>query len=477
MTSVPSRLRLLSGNNISIFILTYLLSSCTPKLVPSNTPTQEGNTSVSYPPPPKTTPPSAGSNTKTTAKTNTSASTIPSVDTVRWVVDASTPPIISREKKKVVYTDKMDIKEEYNIKLLIPFNANGISSSEMSSSKFVQFYAGVLKAMEVLDDEAIKLNIQVIDADDKSAKIKDKLTSIVNEGTDLVIGPFERDDIKVYAEACKVSAIPLVSPWQTSSKITVENPYYIQMKPNLREHFARISQSVTSEYKKGEVAIIGKNIKETNSWISFFQQSAKEQSGVTDFFAKHYVTQDSITQGKNSFGPLFRSNVKAVVIPNYSYTDEDFIYQCLRRLLAEKGGKSIVVYGMPILYESEKVDFDFYHALNMRIAMSDFVDADQARIQEFRRAFLDQYGEIPTDDAIKGYDLMLYIGRNLWKYGKNFQYQLENEATSYLLSTYNITKAKSEDSPVKDDPNKFDYFENKHLDIVEFKGNKFKVRN
>ena len=113
----------------------------------------------------------------------------------------------------------------------------------------------------------------------------------------------------------------------------------------------------------------------------------------------------------------------------------------------------------------------------MKVVMSDFVDEDHGKIREFRRDFLDKYGEIPDTDAVKGYDLMLYLGRNIWKYGKNFQQYLENEASSYLQSIYDIRKAKSEDSPVAADPDRFDFYENKHLDIIEFRGNKWQKRN
>ncbi|MBL0027176.1 MAG: hypothetical protein IPO98_20320 [Saprospiraceae bacterium] len=177
------------------------------------------------------------------------------------------------------------------------------------------------------------------------------------------------------------------------------------------------------------------------------------------------------------FDKLYKSKIQAVILPNYSYNDEDFLYSSLRRLTAERNGRHITVYGMPILYDSDKIEFDYYHSLNINVVMSDFVDQDFGTIREFRRNFLNMYGEIPTSEAIKAYDLILFLGRNLWKYGRNFQNYLENDEQTYLQSIYEIKKAKSDDSPIADDPTKFDYFENKHLDIIEFKGNKWQKKN
>jgi len=395
------------------------------------------------------------------------------VDTIIWHdISEKNPPIITKQKQNVIYAEGLDLKDEYNVKLLIPLNSD--AQTFPSESRFVHFYAGALKALETLDEEDIKLNVQVIDTEEGNYKVKDNLKEILTDNTDLIIGPFEREDLKVLADECKIKSIPLVSPWQTSTKITNENPYYIQMKPNLKEHFLKLAESTSGDYQKGEVVIIGKNNKETASWIQYFQETVSTNQHISDFYSSYFVSTDSLNAGPSAFSRLFKNNkVKAVIIPNYSYADEDFIYSCLRRLTAEKSGRNISVYGMPILYDSDKIDFDFYNALKMKVVMSDFVDLDQGKIREFRRAYLDMYGEIPSEDAVKGYDLMLYLGRHIWKYGRNFQYYLENEASSYLQSVYNIRKARSEDSPISNDPLKFDYFENKHLDIIEFTGNKW----
>ena len=370
------------------------------------------------------------------------------------------------------YDESTDFKKSYNVKLLIPLNADGIA--DPASSRFVHFYAGVLKGLKELDEEGVKLKITVIDTEIDNYKIAEDLYNIVDSGTDMVIGPFERDDLKLLTEECKIRSIPLVSPWQTSTKLTKENPYYIQLNPNLKEHYVKLAETAVNMYQPGEVVIVGKNTKETNSWIKYFQQTAFDQIKTKDFFSSYFVSSDSLSTGPTAFYTMLKNpKVKAVILPQYSYTDEDLLYSCLRRLSAEKGSRNISVFGMPILFDSDKIDFDFYHALQMKVVMSDFVDENYGLIRDFRRDFLDKYGEIPEPDAIKGYDIIMYLGRNIWRNGKNFQNHLSDQVSVYLQSTFDIHQVKSEDSLIADDPLKFDYFENKHLDIIEFKGNKW----
>ncbi|HMU02488.1 MAG TPA: ABC transporter substrate-binding protein [Saprospiraceae bacterium] len=477
MISVQNHLQLLSGNKISFVVFLLILVSCGTNKAVTKSGTKDTPIVYDSSKPKSTTTKtpdqvvSPGATTKVKVK----------VDTIELKYPKTpTPPIVVKAQPQQSNKGGLSLKDSYNIKLLIPLNSDSYSPSEVAQSRFVHFYAGVMRALEKLDDEGIKFNIEVIDTEEGTKPLKEKTSEIINEGTDLVIGPFERDDVKMMAEKCKEKGIPLVSPWQTSTKITNENPYYIQMKPNLKEHFLKLAHSTASEFKKGEVFIVGKNNKETNSWISYFQDAAATSLNVIskDFYTPYYVTDDSLSTGPTAFNRLLKNpKLKAIILPNYSYTDEGFAYSCLRRLMAEKGGKQIIVYGMPMLFESEKIEFEYYHALQMRMVMSDFVDENQSDIRAFRREFLDLYGEIPTQDAIKGYDLMLYIGRNIWKYGVNFQNYLEYEPTTYMQSTYNIKKAKSDDSPTASDPEAFDFYENKHLDIIEFKGTKFHRRN
>ncbi|MFZ1749294.1 MAG: ABC transporter substrate-binding protein [Saprospiraceae bacterium] len=398
------------------------------------------------------------------------------IDTIIWQdVTPYHPPITVRQPKKAVYKEGLEFRDEYNVKLLIPLNSDG--TNDPTKSKFAHFYAGILQALEVLDVEGIKINLTVIDTEEGDFNVQQNISNLVDDNTDLIIGPFERDDVKVIAEECKIKSVPVVSPWQTSTKITNENPYYIQIKPNLKEHFIKLANSTSREFGKGEVAIICKRSSESEAWIKFFQEAAFNNNAVNDFFSTYFVSPDSLANGPSAFSGLFRNpKIKAIILPNYSYNDESFIYSCLRRLNAEKAGRNISVYGMPILFDSDKIEFEYYYSLNINVVMSDFVDPNQSAIREFRRDFLNLFGEIPDVEAIKGYDLALYLGRNIWKYGKNFQNYLENEPGIYLQSSYNIQKSKSDDSQVIDDPYKFDYYENKHLDIIEFSGNKWQIK-
>jgi len=477
MISVQNLLRLLSGNKW-LFFLVFCFISCgasrkasivdNAQIVPSQADIKKENPSKTWQEEVKT--------VSDTVKPIVQPRVVPhsrsvKPDTIIWSdVTQDYPPIRSKEKIKPISFDKtLDLKPFYKIKMLLPFNSNSRKSPE--ESKYVHFYAGALLAIDELDDMGVKLHIDVIDIEEGAWKISDRLNIVLDDAPDVIIGPADKDNLQVIVDTCRTLAIPVVSPFYTSTKLTQENPYYIQIKPNLKDHFKKITEYCINNYKEGEVAIILRPNRISTSWMEYFQSSAREFLSIKgDFFKPYIVPSDSLGSGNVAYSRLYSdSKIKAVIIPNYSFGDEDFVYSSLRKLMAEKS-RQISVIGMPLLYDSNKIDFDFYHVLNMKIVMSDFVSTNHRAMKDFRRRYLDTYGHIAPSDAVQGYDLMMYIGRNIWKYGKNFQYYLGRESEELLQSIFKVEKSYSDDSPLINDPNKFDYFENKHLDIIEFKG-------
>jgi len=334
----------------------------------------------------------------------------------------------------------------------------------------------MLVATNILEREGVNLNINVVD--EEAGSFENILNSAISSRTDVIVGPYDRKHLRETAIYAKENEIPVVSPWQASNKIARDNPYYIQLRPNLDEHYYSIFADIQENYDNLEqVYFIGR----TNSpkdkdqkRINKLQRMAKDIWGPSsDNHLQEFLThQDSIDYGEMTYDSTFVSDeTMVVIIPNWSFEDEAFIYGSLRRLSVEKGRTNIVVYGMPIMLESEKINFDYYNALNMRVARSKFVDEDDGDVMRFKRDFVNTYGALPTDDAYEGYDNLMYIGRNLKKYGKSFQYFLNNDDGYYLQAKYTVSPT-GKDS-VDDNMDNIQYFENKNVDIIQFSGSKF----
>ena len=110
----------------------------------------------------------------------------------------------------------------------------------------------------------------------------------------------------------------------------------------------------------------------------------------------------------------------------------------MRKLNAEKLDVHVVVYGMPIMVETDKIGFNLYKNLNLRVALESYIDKSNYRVIDFREKYYNKYGAIPNIDAFSGYDVMSYLGTNLINHGTKFQYFLPDVEQEFLHTSYDI---------------------------------------
>lgn len=390
------------------------------------------------------------------------------IDTVVWteVSEDVSPPIINETPS----APGLDKKSQYNVSLLMPLDANKLNSSagqnsELNDNKFINFYAGAMLAFETLEQEGINLSVNVFDT--KSQNLDNLMSSYELRNSDLIIGPRDTEELQKVATFGKEREISVVSPWKSSSKITSENPYYIQLIPGLYDHYYKIADHAAANFSSDQVVILGRDNSDKNRF-KYFQQDQP--------FQEYIVNEDSLMVGETAFDSLMIdvTETTAFIIPNYSAKDERFIYNCLRRLNIEKGMKNIVVYGMPIMKDSDRTTYNFYTSLNMHICISKFIDVDDQEVLNFERTYYERYAALPTSDAYEGFDVMTYIGRSLDKYGKNFQFHLEEDDDKYLQTSYDLDKIFKSQDMDKENFENINYYGNKYLDIIAFKQKSFK---
>lgn len=469
MTSVQNHLPRLSGNNIILFLLCcVLLSSCdfTKNTYDKYTKKEERR--------------KTRTKKRPRTKTNTRPKTKPKSNDGVKVIKIPTNNTDQNTKDEIpvpVNVDPVDAYKEssYEVTMLLPLDsrAGAISSS---NERFMMYYAGAKIAGDKLREMGYNMSISV--ADTKNSSIDNVLKNATDSETDVIIGPYDRNDLKYTIDFAGRKKIALVSPWQSLSSLKSENPHYIQLSPSLKVYYEKMVKNISDTYLPGDVTIITK---------SGDNASRKRGKGIQGLAKAYYRTADRAPFNElllsesslNDEDPVIKTlhegdprKPVVFILPNWSGRDYSFIYNTLRRIVLEKGEREVIVYGMFSILDNENIDYDLYKALNMRIVTSKYVDQADYDVKRFKRDFLSLYGELPSADAYEGYDNLMYIGRALNKYGKNFQYHLEKEEGYMLQTAYNVTQKYLTKEPRSRNEN-IQFFENKHLDIIEFKNGSF----
>ena len=451
MISVLSLQQRLSGSNLILPILVLLLicSGCKTK--------KSGVTS----------------NSTRTAKQNNRNSQVPinkNVKVIEWTINDShdkgpigAPTVI-----------KTTQKSNYRVTLLVPFNSSAANTGELANKesgpyRFTSYYAGAKMAGEDIATDS-RIEVQVFDSE--STDLGDILNNSSVAASDVIIGPYDSKQLKVVAEYAKEQEITHISPWKSSSSIAADNPYHVQTKPSLTKHYEVMVQNAIKSFPGKDIYVLGKQSSSDQKRMAYIKKlgGAMGRSDIKAFT----VSEDSLRMGETAFDSIFvQDQTSVVLIPNWSSSDEAFIYGCVRKLRVEKNQANLVVYGMPKMMDTDKITYDFYNNLNIHIVRSDYVDPTSNAAQELRSRYFNQFNAFPADDLYKGYDMMAFVINNLQDYGKNFQMKLSLDTHPYLQTTYDIIPVPRDGVESIKGPDEIKYYENNALSVLEFKNGKF----
>lgn len=385
------------------------------------------------------------------------------------------PPIKSPTGIKDVSNNLVSEKKDlYRVKIIMPITSSSHSTSNALDDEFVQYYAGMRMALEEAQRNNLNLVADIVDIG--SQNVDQIIKNELSDNIDLVVGPYSKNDVEKLETYCKKNQISFISPWRTSSKIAEKDPYYMQIQPNIKERYYKMINHIANNYNPDEVVIVSRDTIADKNLLHYLDEISKSnfKTKGEQSIQKFQVNKDTLSQGLFAFEDLFEKGKKVFVFPQYKFEDEDFLYNSMRRMAVEKQNNTVKVYGLPILKDSEKISYDYYSALNMHIVVSEFVDQDNPEVVDFRRRFFNEYGAIANSDAMEGYDLMGYVILGLERYGKNFQFSIEDKVYNGIQTKIKLMKRYNDDE-VNEDYENFDYYENGHLDIISFIDGKFRI--
>ena len=414
------------------------------------------------------------------------------MDTITWrdVPPGSDPPITSDgvavdqgNRTDIIRVDQFgsEILTSYNVAVVLPFLSDRFNETSsqiyQNSSWALNFYGGMELAMDELDSEGVKLNVNVLDSKASGSTVNSLLRSNAEmKNAHLIIGPYRRDYVRQVAEFAKSEDKAFVSPHSASGKLSSRNPNYVQVNPTLQSHCEAITRHVLKNYRPDQVVLVARdNQSEIDRFGHFHREVDRHISrSDTSRFQEFIIADNSVDLGKIDMLPFISLQDTAIfIVPSWS--NETFIYSFLQKLDLAKGEDThVVVYGMPQWMTFERVDFSYYEKLNVHVSSSSYLDPLSPEVQLFKRRFYERYGAIPTPEAFEGYDVMLYFGRMINKYGTKFQYSIDAEMYQTLHTRFEfgqvvipVTTGR-ENLPIEQ-------FENKYVNILTFKNFQFQL--
>ncbi len=378
-------------------------------------------------------------------------------------------------------------KSAYNVAVVLPFMTNIFSGNDIpaQSARAVEFYEGVEIALDSLRNEGVNLKISVFDSKKDSASINEVIDKMKGVEWDLIIGPAHTEVLKELAIFAKDKQVPLVSPFNNNPEICEDNHFFIQVNPSyeiIANHIVSImlhAKATNPAFRKSKYLILGTS--DDSLKMEQIQKAyALHKNSETEILPK-LISNEAINVG--SIMKYFdRSALNIVVIANDR--NEQFIYSSLREIstMYDKVEKSksyqILVIGEPGWKYLERINFEYYDNLRLHIADNFFVDKEEPKNKIFEEEFRKRYGIAPREFAYTGFDVMLYFGRLLKKYGTAFPDNFEKENRRGRHTVFNFTpvlknKKLLDGENVIEKP-RIERYENQFLNLIKFEEYQFR---
>ena len=286
-----------------------------------------------------------------------------------------------------------------------------------NSENFLQFYEGVIIAVDSMQKAGMNVKVSVFDTKDSPDNVRKLINSGALKNADLIIGPVYENVQKEVASFAETNQIPMVSPFTPRSSIISNNPYFFQINPT-REYIA----SATVEMIRKEFA--GKNfvVIKTGAYegtpegqlVTRIQQALAQQSPKSRFQVYDFKRE----RARGLRNVLIADTENVVFIPTADEGELSVAISNLNNLADEIPITLVAQANFQQRYQS--IDVAHFHNLKMHYINPYWVDYEKNETISYIRKFRSNFGTEPNSYGIQGFDVAYYFLNALFWYGNNF---------------------------------------------------------
>lgn len=293
------------------------------------------------------------------------------------------------------------------------------------SIKFIEFYQGLLLALDSLKKEGLSIEMLVYDTERDSAKIAAITQRKEFADVDLIIGPFFSANLKHFSDFAKNNKIPIVSPLSQNNEFLKNNPfaYHINASNN-----TLIIEAANYFSDSQEVNFLSINTgkKDDSTLVAEFKTKLFE------LYNKKFKTNPphfkDIIYRKVGFKGVQESLSKdidnVIFIPSVSETT---VASILNKLNILETKFPIYLLGMQSWAMEDNIEPDYLFNLQYTYFTSMYVDYKRPEVIKFVNLYHSFYNAEPSKYSFQGYDIAMYFVNALKTYGRDFTGCIAND--------------------------------------------------
>jgi LysM repeat protein/ABC-type branched-subunit amino acid transport system substrate-binding protein len=310
-----------------------------------------------------------------------------------------------------------------------------------NSEDFLQFYEGVLLAIDSLEQEGMNIRLHVFDTQQNPDSIRKFIYSEEFLETDLIIGPVYPQVQQEVSEISAKNRIHMVSPLASQSANLQSNPYLFQINPS-RDYLAQKTAEFIAEEYFNSNFIVFEAGDQNNADAERVVELTKERLYQSGYWGQqqgvNFSVYDFNSEGPFGFGRILsRTKENVVFVPSLN---EGEISVALSNINNRADDYSITLIGFNRYEQFSSIDLAYYFNLKLHYIDPYWIDYKDPATIRFINKFKANFHTEPDNFGAQGYDVAFYFLNALKNYGKHFEACLPYMRTNLVQGNYKFEK-------------------------------------
>lgn len=329
------------------------------------------------------------------------------------------------------YMDSITSDASVNIALLLPFRANEydtIANKEVFkrnrlANMVTDFYLGAEIAIDSLSNQGINVNTLVLDTGRKGKNIQNILQSEQLDDVDAIIGPFYSEEAIELANGVNN---PIIFPHFSNSQKDFSSSKLVKTAPGKNLYVDYLLSYLKDNYNNEAIFVVGDGKKESNAIVEKLRYSLNRHDSIQTV---HVLKPEEGYIKKERFTNVLKEKTKAWII--MTSDDNVAVADALNSAIGFPDEVYVQVFAVNKNKAYNRVDNNKLAQIQFTYVTNMFADINAKEINVFNEKYLDKNNALPSEYAVKGFDITYDIIMRLAsgeKLSKTFK-----EGTSFRL--------------------------------------------
>lgn len=322
----------------------------------------------------------------------------------------------------------------------------------------IEFYEGVLLAMDSLDKEGISLRVKIFDSKKAGTSVYKLVDNGALDSVDLILGAVSGSEYLDLAAIAKERKIPFISASYPNDGGISNNPYVVVVNSKLNTHLQAVYNYVLHNFGTDKLLMFRRTNRADDRVAGVFKSLNNSASG--SVLNIHPVMLNMPFKADDIVKSLDKNRHNVIICGSL---DNNFARSLIASAAALSVNYKITLIGMPTWGDFPEIGRIEGNTMQI-IYSSTFFNPGMPN--EWATNFTQKYARntyvAPTELAFRGFELMYLFAHLLVEHGRDSLWYTLPEKKYQVLTDFDfkaIHKSKTSLAP--------DYYENKRIYILQ----------